>query len=153
MTQEDEETFQLVQNIFSEKIPFNKVLGVRIESLSYESVHVRFDSREELVGNFIRKSLHGGVVSATLDLAGGIVALLSAVKTAEGRTPEEKVEKLANVGTIDLRIDYLRPGIGRHFDASAFLLRSGNKVVVTRMELANDEGSLIAVGTGAYLVG
>ncbi|MGH9388979.1 MAG: thioesterase family protein, partial [Vicinamibacteria bacterium] len=31
--------------------------------------------------------------------------------------------------------------------------RSGNKVAVTRMELHNDEDSLIAVGTAAYLVG
>lgn len=152
MSKEDEETFALVQKMFSEQVPFNKVLGIRIDSLSYESVHIRLDMREELVGNFIRGSLHGGVVSATLDLAGGIVAFLSAVKTSEGRTPEEKIEKLANVGTIDLRIDYLRPGIGTHFDAKAFLLRSGNKVVVTRMELVNDEESLIAVGTGAYLV-
>jgi acyl-coenzyme A thioesterase PaaI-like protein len=28
----------------------------------------------------------------------------------------------------------------------------GNRVAVTRMELANDESRLIAVGTGAYLV-
>ena len=153
MSQEDDETFALVRKIFSEKIPFNKVLGVRFEKLSYESVHIRFDAREELVGNFIRGSLHGGVVSATLDLVGGIVAFLSAVKSAEGRTPQEKIDKLANVGTIDLRIDYLRPGIGKHFDASAFLLRSGNKVVVTRMERVNEEGSLLATGTGAYLVG
>jgi uncharacterized protein (TIGR00369 family) len=152
MSEQEEETFALVHKMFSEQVPFNKVLGVRIDSLSYESVHIRLDAREELVGNFIRGSLHGGVVSATLDLAGGIVAFLSAIKTAEGRTPEEKIEKLANVGTIDLRIDYLRPGIGKHFDASAFLLRSGNKVVVTRMELVNDEENLIAVGTGAYLV-
>jgi uncharacterized protein (TIGR00369 family) len=152
-TSNDDEIFALVRRIFAERIPFNRVLGVEIVSVSYENARVRFDYRDELVGNFHRGSLHGGVVSSTLDLTGGLVAFLSAVKNAEGRTPEERVERLANVGTIDLRVDYLRPGIGASFFASGYLLRSGNKVAVTRMELHNDEDSLIAVGTGAYLVG
>jgi uncharacterized protein (TIGR00369 family) len=149
----DVEIFDFVRRIFTEKIPFNRVLGVEIVSISYETARVRFDFRDDLVGNFHRGSLHGGVVSATLDLTGGLVAFLSAIKNAEGRSPEQRLERLANVGTIDLRVDYLRPGIGAHFFASAYLLRSGNKVAVTRMELHNDEDSVIAVGTGAYLVG
>ena len=31
-------------------------------------------------------------------------------------------------------------------------MRIGNKVAVTRMELRNDLGKLIAVGTGTYLI-
>jgi uncharacterized protein (TIGR00369 family) len=145
--------FAAVHEIFSARIPFNKLLGIHIDSMSFESARVRFDFREELVGNFLRGSLHGGVVSAVLDLTGGLVAFLSAAKSAAGSSHEERLEKLANVGTIDMRVDYLRPGTGRHFLASAYLLRSGNKVAVTRMELHNDEDSLIAVGTAAYLVG
>jgi uncharacterized protein (TIGR00369 family) len=153
-TRDDEEAlFSAVHELFTERIPFNKLLGIHIESLSFESARIRVDFREDLVGNFLRGSLHGGVVSAVLDLAGGLVAFLSALKSAPGGTPQEKLEKLANVGTIDMRVDYLRPGTGRHFLSSAYLLRSGNKVAVTRMELHNDEDSLIAVGTGAYLVG
>lgn len=153
-TSDDEkEIFSAVREIFSDIIPFNKLLGVQIQSMSFESARVRFDYRADLVGNFIRGSLHGGVVSATLDLTGGLVAFLSAVKNASARSTQERLERLANVGTIDIRVDYLRPGIGAHFFASGYLLRSGNKVCVTRMELHNDEDSLVAVGTGAYLVG
>jgi uncharacterized protein (TIGR00369 family) len=153
-TRDDEDAlFSAVHELFTERIPFNKLLGIQIESLSFESARIRVDFREDLVGNFLRGSLHGGVVSAVLDLAGGLVAFLSALKIAPGGTPQEKLEKLANVGTIDMRVDYLRPGTGRHFLASAYLLRSGNKVAVTRMELNNNDNSLIAVGTGAYLVG
>ncbi len=61
-------------------------------------------------------------------------------------------ERFAKIGTIDMRIDYLRPGIGDHFIATGYVLRTGNKVAVTRMELHNDAGQLIAVGTGAYVV-
>ncbi|HAV87176.1 MAG TPA: thioesterase family protein, partial [Pseudomonas sp.] len=59
----------------------------------------------------------------------------------------------ARLGTIDLRIDYLRPGRGQRFSATATLLRSGNKVAVVRSELHNEAGVLIAVGTGTYLCG
>jgi acyl-coenzyme A thioesterase PaaI-like protein len=45
------------------------------------------------------------------------------------------------------------PGLGPgDCVAGGYILRLGNRVAVTRMELHNDEGSLIAVGTGAYLV-
>ncbi len=152
-TRDEAALFYAVRELFNERIPFNTLIGFRVDSISFESVRVRFDFREELVGNILRRSLHGGVVSAVLDLAGGIVAFLSAARNAEGSSIEEKLETLANVGTIDMRVDYLRPGTGRQFIASASLIRSGNKVVVTRMELRNEEGSPIAVGTGAYLVG
>lgn len=150
---DDEKTFDVVREIFSERVPFNKVLGVQIESMSFESATIRFEHRPELIGNFVHQSLHGGVVSATLDLTGGLIAYLGVLKTMAGKTTQEKSERLANVGTIDLRIDYLRPGIGKHFIASGTILRAGNKVTVTRMELHNDEDAHIAVGTGAYLVG
>jgi uncharacterized protein (TIGR00369 family) len=149
----DEALFAAVQELFNDRIPFNMLLGFQVDSISFESVRVRFDFREELVGNILRRSLHGGAVSAVLDLAGGILAFLSAARTAEGSSIQERLQTLANVGTIDMRIDYVRPGTGRHFLASASLIRSGNKVAVARMELRNEEDSLIAVGTGAYLVG
>ena len=150
---DDEKTFAVVREIFDEKIAFNKILGVSIESLSYESATIGFANRPELIGNFVRGTLHGGVVSATLDLTGGLVAFMSALKTMQGKTSKEKSERLANVGTIDLRVDYLRPGVGDAFTASGYILRAGNKVTVARMELHNDRDDHIAVGTGAYLVG
>lgn len=150
---DDEATFEAVRHVFTEKVPFNKILGVRIESMSFDEVRVRFDNRPELVGNFVHGSLHGGVVSATLDLTGGLIAYLSVVKTMKGTTREEKTRRLANVGTVDLRIDYLRPGVGEHFIASGTILRAGNKVVVSRMDLHNEQDIHIAAGTGTYLVG
>mgnify|MGYP001570982506 CR=1 FL=1 len=63
------------------------------------------------------------------------------------------LESLARIGTIDLRIDYLRPGKGTHFYARSKMMRTGRKVSVTRMDLHNDVDLLIAVGTGTYIVG
>jgi len=148
-----ERTFEIVREIFTEKVAFNKVLGVEVESLSFEETKIRFDNRPELMGNFVHKSLHGGVVSATLDLTGGVVTYLSVLKAMEGKTRQEKAKRLANVGTIDLRIDYLRPGVGEHFIATGVPLRAGRKLTVARMDLHNDAGDHIATATGTYSTG
>ena len=66
---------------------------------------------------------------------------------------DEISERFNKIGTIDIRVDYLRPGLGEYFIATGSTLRTGNKVSVTRMELHNDKGILIAVGTGTYVVG
>ena len=57
-------------------------------------------------------------------------------------------------GTIDLRVDYLRPGRGERFTAtSSPVLRAGNKVAVARVELHNEEQLYIASATATYMVG
>ena len=66
--------------------------------------------------------------------------------------PGEKIS-FPNMGTIDLRVDYLRPGRGKHFISAAKVVRLGNRIAVTHMELTNDEGELISTGAAAYVVG
>ena len=144
---------EIVRDMYEEKIPFNKVLGMTLASLSSEGVRVEFKMREDLVGNYYHGTLHGGVISAVLDATGGITATLSVVKRMSGKPIEDIAESLSRVGTIDLRVDYLRPGRGKMFKAQSSIMRTGNKVAVTRMELLNDEDLLVAVGTGTYLVG
>lgn len=43
------------------------------------------------------------------------------------------------MGIIDFRVDYLRLGRGERFIVISSLLRVGNKVVVVRVELYNEE--------------
>jgi uncharacterized protein (TIGR00369 family) len=149
---EIDEILEIIHDLIIEKIPFNKVLGLTVESLNLDQASVRLPMRQELIGNFIRGSLHGGVISSTLDFMGGLVAFLSVLKTMQGQSVQAMAERFAKIGTIDMRIDYLRPGLGDYFIATGYVLRAGNKVAVTRMELHNHERQLIAVGTGAYVV-
>ncbi len=149
----DADPLEIVRHVFEERVAFNRFLGLRVEALDPECAKVRFDMRDELVGNFIRGSLHGGVISAALDTLGGLVAFLSVLQRDDPASFEAGLQRLGNIGTIDLRIDYLRSGVGRSFLGTASILRAGNKVAVTRMELHNNEDTLIAVGTGTYLVG
>ncbi|GMQ86265.1 MAG: thioesterase family protein [Acidimicrobiia bacterium] len=140
--------------IAEKHIPFNQVLGLHSCTIDDDrSVHIRIDHRDELVGNVGKGFLHGGVISAALDLVGGIAAMIGAVGRDVPETEEEAAEIFSRIGTIDLRVDYLRPGVGRWYDASGLVLRTGARVAVTRMEMHNDQGSLIAVGTGTYTVG
>ena len=141
-----------IHEIFSERIPFNKVLGLEVTSLHHANPIIRFEMREQLVGNFLRGNLHGGVISSVLDVTGGLVAFLGLQQKLKDEPLQVRIERFARVGTIDIRIDYLRPGIGQWFEARGFPLRTGNKVAVARMELFSDAGELIAVGTGAYTI-
>ncbi|MEW5888410.1 MAG: thioesterase family protein [Pseudomonadota bacterium] len=146
------ELLAAIHTIFAEKIPFNRVLGLDVASLQHDSPTLRFDMRPELVGNFIRGNLHGGVISAVLDVTGGLTAFLGLQQKLKDEPLEARIERFARIGTIDMRVDYLRPGLGKWFESKGSILRTGNKVAVTRMEMFNDSGDLIAVGTGAYTV-
>lgn len=137
----------------SDQIPFNHQLGLRVDEFGPDQVSVSFDMRPELVGNFATGVLHGGVISATLDLVGGLTALGSVLAMARAASVEEVGAIFSRFGTIDLRIDYLRPGAGERFEARGSTLRAGRRVAVTRMELHNDAGVLVAVGTGTYITG
>lgn len=139
----------LVANIIRDHIPFNRVLGLRIESMDLKAPQLRFDMRPELIGNARRGILHGGVISSVLDATGGYAIMLALAKEPK---PGEKLA-FPNIGTIDLRVDYLRPGRGKHFIATGRVVRLGKRIAVTHMELANDEGQLIATGGAAYVVG
>lgn len=138
---------------FFERIPFNQVLGIELGELSVDKVLMHLPMKPELIGNFVQGILHGGVISTLLDVTGGAMALIGAFERHHHLSAAERMAKLSKLGTIDLRVDYLRPGRGQHFTASAVLLRSGNKVAVVRSELHADDGTLVAVGTGTYLCG
>ena len=137
-----------LRQVMEEYIAFNKYLGLKVESFDAQAPKLRFDMRPELVGNPVRKILHGGVISAVLDVAGGFAIMLSIA----GESPVTPTS-FPNMGTIDLRVDYLRPGHGRHFIATARIVRKGNRIAVVHMEMHNDTGELIATGGAAYVVG
>jgi uncharacterized protein (TIGR00369 family) len=144
---------QILREMYERKIPFNKVLGLKIESLKMEDVRVKFEMKDAFIGNYVQGILHGGVISAVLDTTGGLTASLGVLQKMAGRTAEEIGKSLTKIGTIDLRIDYLRPGKGNYFVATGSIMRAGRRVSVTRTELYNDQHVLIAVGTGTYIVG
>ncbi len=144
---------KVLHDIYENQMPFNRLLGIRIISLDMEDVCVRVDSRPEFIGNYAKGILHGGVISSVIDLTGGIIASVGVLKRMEGCPVEEIISQFIRMGTIDLRVDYLRAGRGNYFLTKGTVLRTGNRVAVIRTEFRNDENLLIAAGTGTYLVG
>jgi uncharacterized protein (TIGR00369 family) len=142
-----------VSDFMNDRVPFQRMLGFEITEFTPERGEVRFKWREDLMGNVPQRILHGGVTSTALDTAGGLVAIAGMIARLDNPSEAQLMERLTRCGTIDLRVDYLRPGRGDEFIASATIIRSGNKVAVARMELHNQDGTHIAFGTGTYLVG
>ncbi|MEM6162624.1 thioesterase family protein [Erwinia sp. P6884] len=143
----------LIGEIFVYDMPFNRALGLTLERLEPDYAELSFLNQTQLVGNVAQKILHGGVIASVLDVAAGLVCVSSTLTRQESITEEELRQRLSRMGTIDLRVDYLRPGRGERFIASSSLLRGGNKVAVARVELHNDAGVYIASATATYLIG
>ncbi|MEX1279856.1 MAG: thioesterase family protein [Acidimicrobiia bacterium] len=146
-----DETLDALREV-EHRIPFNRTLGVEMTRFDADGVAMTLPMRDDLVGNWTRGNLHGGVISATLDLVGGMVAIHAAVARGYLDSVERIREAFTSMGTIDLRIDYLRPALGEHFLATGHALRVGRSVTVTRMELRDPDDVLCSVGTGAYRV-
>ena len=143
---------KIVREVYG-NLPFNRLLGLKVDFLEIDRAGFSFSMRNELIGNTVHGILHGGVISTVLDTTGGMTATGSALERLRNHSKGEIIKWIARVGTIDLRVDYLRPGQGSQFHSTGTVMRTGRKVAVTRMELKNQEDKLIAVGTGTYIVG
>ena len=148
----DEELSSRLRDVFEEKIAFNKLLGLKLTSVSATHVHASLVMRPELVGNFSEGRLHGGVISAALDTTGGIAVTAALCARYRNESFEQHTLRFARLGTIDLRIDYLRPGISNRFELRAEVIRLGSRIANTRMEFFGSDGTLMATGNGVYIV-
>ena len=133
-------------------IPFNQMLGLKLNHLDSNHVTMSFRMKEDLVGNFLLGILHGGVISSVLDMAGGMAVMSAAIHKNLDRSVEELIGVIGKTSTVDLQISYLRPGKGDLFVAKAWVVKSGRKISFSRMELFNQDETLIATGNGTYLL-
>jgi uncharacterized protein (TIGR00369 family) len=140
---------QQLSSAFTE-IPFNRMLGLRLDQLDANQITMSFNMKQELIGNFLQGILHGGVISSVLDMAGGMAVMADAINKNADRSIEELIVIIGKCSTIDLQISYLRPGRGEMFIAKAWLIKAGNKISFTRMELHNQDETLIATSSGTY---
>ncbi|MCU0932066.1 MAG: thioesterase family protein [Serpentinimonas sp.] len=141
-----------LRELFEQKIVFNSVLGLKITSLAPHRVTARVQMRPELVGHYSHNRVHGGVISASLDALGGLAVMAAIGARHMDEAPEQRLHRFAKLGTIDLRVDYLRPGISDHFTMSAEVMRLGSRVASTRMEFHSADGKLVSTGAAAYIV-
>ena len=144
---------KFIKETYEERVPFHNVLKLQVISLEEDNVCMKIEMREELFGNYRYEMLHGGVISSILDATSGAVVSIGLIKKMIDKPLEEIKERIFKIGTIDLRIDFLKPGQGNYFLSTGTLLRIGNKIAVVRTSLHNDKHILIAAGTGTYMLG
>ena len=141
-----------IKTMFEERIPFNQVLGLKIDTLDADGAAGHITMRPELIGHFTHQRLHGGVISATLDAIAGL-AVMAAIGARHLDEPiDARLARFGKLGTIDLRVDYLRPALGASFIARASVLRLGSRIASTRMEFVDAKGVLLSTGAAAYIV-
>ncbi|MDE2157960.1 MAG: thioesterase family protein, partial [Burkholderiales bacterium] len=138
--------------LFEHKISFNRVLGLKVESARAGDVRVRLAMRPELVGHHGHGRLHGGVVAAVLDALGGLALMAGIAERHPAENTLQVMHRFSRLGTIDLRVDFLRQGLGQDFVATAEVTRLGGRIGSTQMRLVNDAGTLIATGAAAYIL-
>ena len=141
-----------LKEIFEQRVVFNRVLGLKITRLHGEGAEGRIEMKPELVGHYAFNRLHGGVISATIDAMGGLAAMAAIGARHMDEPPAQRLQRFSKLGTIDLRVDYLRPAVGEHFDVRSQVLRLGSRVASTRMEFVGADGKLLATGAGAYII-
>ncbi len=128
-----------IERFFAEEIPFNRYLGLRLVSLERGTATLLLPFKPELVGDPFRPALHGGVIATVLDTAGG-AAVFSELAVGD------------RVSTVDIRVDYLRPGRLEDLYAEAKIRRVGNRMGVTSIRAyhASDPDQSVAEAMGVY---
>ena len=128
--------------------PFMQHLGMQFNVVNGE-IQGLIDMTPDLIGNTHFRILHGGATAAVLDSIGGIAAMAEIYRRREGLIEEQR-KKVARLATTDMRVDYLSPGRGEYFIATAEVMRLGRKGCTMRMDLHNNEGKAIAIATAVY---
>ena len=148
----EEEFVNGLRNVFEDMIVFNRVLGLKITSLKSDEVWATIDMRPEFIGHFSHNRIHGGVISAGLDAMGGLAVMAAIGARHMDEEPMQRLSRFSKLSTIDLRVDYLRPGVGERFELRAEVMRLGSRVASTRMEFLGADGKLLSTASGAYIV-
>lgn len=131
--------FAVFQQVFQNAIPFNKLLGLKLELMEPGKAVISVEMKPEFIGDPLKQILHGGVLSTLIDVTGGATGF------SVLDFPRE-----TSLNTIDMRVDYVRMGKGTKFTCEGSIIRKGNRILVTRCDVKNEEGKLIALGTATY---
>ena len=126
---------------FTASVPHDRALGREVVEVTREAVVFRLPYDLKLVGNPDTGTLHGGAITALLDGASGASVLAA-------------LPELVPIATLDLRIDYLRPGEpGRDVMARATCYKITRNVAFTRAVAYHDDPSdPIAHSVGTFMM-
>lgn len=118
--------------------PFHQWMQVEAVAAGPGRATLRIPPNPEFVGNPFIPAVHGGIIAALIDLAGGAALFVD----LQFPTP-----------TIDMRVDYLRPAIaGKALFAEARVKSLGRTVAFVDVDVKDEDDRLVATGRCAYSV-
>jgi uncharacterized protein (TIGR00369 family) len=135
--------FNDITEFIEKKILYNKLLGIKLNSLTNGSSELYLPFKKELLGDPFRSIIHGGVISSLIDVSGGVTCFSIL------RNPSYRLS------TLDLRVDFLEPVKNANLICSGKIVRIGNKIGVARMDVFvnnNSKSKLVAIGNGVYTI-
>jgi uncharacterized protein (TIGR00369 family) len=126
---------------FIDVVPFNRALGVEVDTLGDGTARFRLPYRAELAGNPATGVLHGGAITALLDACCGAAVFM-------------KLQLPLPIATLDLRIDYLGPATaGRPVIAESTCYKVTRHVAFVRgSAFHDDDGEPIATASGTFML-
>lgn len=101
-------------------------------------LEIRMPYHAGLNRSYQSEQIHGGAMAVLIDVAATYSVL---AKTRKG------------VPTVDLRIDYMRPGVSSTLTAKAVVRRAGRTLGTADVDVTDDDGKLVAIGRGTFMTG
>ncbi|KAA0070371.1 PaaI family thioesterase [Tardiphaga sp. P9-11] len=111
-------------------------MGLRVVHAAAGQIRLSSPWRDEFISNPDHRFAHGGILATLLDTAGSY-----AVATLLGRPAQ----------TIDMRVDFLRPGFESELMTDANVLHFGRTVASVDASVFNRENRLLATGRMVFL--
>jgi uncharacterized protein (TIGR00369 family) len=122
---------------FLPKMAFNQLLGMRLVKVHKDGVTIELVVRPEMMNG--AGVLHGGVTATMADAAAGIA------------TNRELGGQCA-ITTAELKINFLRAVSKGSVRARAYLVRVGSTLVVTRVDMHDQQKKLIGTALVTYII-
>lgn len=122
-------------------VPHNVALGLRVEDYAPNRLSLCLPYREDFIGYPQTGVLHGGVITSLMDATCGGAVIMS-------------LDSPRRIATLDLRIDYLRPGLsGQHVICEAHCYKLTHHVAFVRASAHHgDEADPIATASGTFVI-
>ena len=135
-----DQAVEQLKSFFETLVPFNKFLGITVEQMGSGTCEMRAPYQEHFVGDPVRPSLHGGLISTLADAAGGLAVF------------SKLMDPTVRLSTIDMRVDFLRPANLEDLICHAHVLRLGSTVGVTQMVVKQKDDYIAAECRGVYSI-
>ena len=127
------------RELFERRVSLNQYIGLHLEAAGPGWARMSIKLAPSVMNPF--DAAHGGTVCALIDSTAG-----SAIAAAT--LPDDRI-----IGTIDMQVHFLERAQGSALIAEGRVVRAGNAIAVARVDVKDDVGRTVAIGTATFRLG